>query len=317
MELESDLSEDEDEYFFHPSYEDHPLTRMKDDEDALAACVHPQTRQPAAALPAELTLGLLESRLLCVGGKALERTLPCVGGLEPTVRLLKELMGQLPEATAAEAAAVPPAKRSRRESNEPSQGDLDPDLELLQLVFQAALDMVEARGPGRAWDDKSADDEQIPRLISLLASPAGRRLWPQAGPAACAAWLDRQESIGQEGFAAALAEAAVAFSDPAFDAALVRLVERRVAREFGPCLRMALAAALSVGLQQAMAPLVVKAAADWPGRLSSVDGALVERLAAAAGSDGEPAWQEHAEAVAGVMREWKSLQVRAQARGLP
>ncbi|KAG2492971.1 hypothetical protein HYH03_008878 [Edaphochlamys debaryana] len=294
--------------------------------------------------------------------KAFERTLPCVGGLEPTVRLLEELMGELtgtapPQEPAVPARAVaPPAPAAapvtgpelpgqpsaagsakgldgpRQGPDGPSQGPDGPSQgeeqaqalaeALAQLVLLAALDMAPAEPKKSRFTSRphSLFEGQIdtihvapiPRLIHLISSPLGRSLAPWAGPAACATLLDCLGGFTEEGDAQALEEAEAAFSDPAFEAALVRFVERTAARQLGPCLQLALAATLPVALQQAMAILVVKAATTTGG-LGTVPTPLVVALAARVVA-GEPHWREHAEAVtAAVMKSGREYPGRITA----
>ncbi|KAG2492975.1 hypothetical protein HYH03_008881 [Edaphochlamys debaryana] len=259
-----------------------------------------------------------------------ERTLPCVGGLGPTVRLLEELMGQRPAAAAAGleptearaqgagrvradagaeagAPAAPLAKRPRQAPGGSGRSAEQPQAQaqalaqtqaqaqaqtqaLAQQVLQAALDMAKAA-------DSDAGDMPIPRLVRLLASPEGRRLGPQAGPGPCAALLDVMGAMGGVEGARALAEAAAAFDDPAFNTALLQLIEDCVETELGPCLHLATCQTLPSALSQRMATALLEAvAAPESGVIAGAYPGDVGRLAALV-LTGEPPWREHAQAV--------------------
>ncbi|KAG2491398.1 hypothetical protein HYH03_010189 [Edaphochlamys debaryana] len=238
--------------------------------------------------------------------RALERTLVCTGGVEPSLQLLEALLTQpptaapaseagakeapqaaakvpgLPAATRSGTAAPPSAKRPCDRPLGPSDG--------APWLANQVLRFLTDQGPGGG---------AMPRMLCLLASPAGRSLGEAvAGPAACAALLDQVETLRGPRDAEALAGAAVAFASPGFDAALVRLVGRRGVQELGSCLQLAASAAMGPALRDDVTRAFL-GAVTARGALKASHYGLVASLLSLAITSGGAVWQEHAEAGGG------------------
>ncbi|KAG2492978.1 hypothetical protein HYH03_008883 [Edaphochlamys debaryana] len=252
-----------------------------------------------------------------------ERTLPCAGGLDPTVRLLEELLGQRPAAAAAVQGAQDPGRaravvvkpyhrgpvRRSQAPEGPSQGPqralAGPQRAqkgvqaLAYLVLRAALDMAAAGGGSRPTSGAGGEGEcvqPIPRLIRLLGAPEGRRLGGREEPATCALLLEAMERVGGIPDAQALAEASAALVDPGYDNSLRRLVRRSAGSDLGSCLHLATSELLAGFLRKRIARALLKRAAGSSGCVQTASVSDVGRLAALV-LTGEPPWREHAQAV--------------------